>query len=111
MSYDNRIKEQLLHVKKETIETFGAVSEETVKEMVKNVLHIMQTDYAVAVSGIMGPDGGTTEKPVGLVCVAVADKNKTITKKFNFRFDRNRNIQLTATNALNLIRQLIVDNS
>jgi len=111
VSYDNRIKEQLLHVKKETIETFGAVSEETVKEMVKNVLHIMQTDYAVAVSGIMGPDGGTTEKPVGLVCVAVADKNKAITKKFNFRFDRNRNIQLTATNALNLIRQLIVDNS
>lgn len=111
VSYDNRIKEQLLHVKKETIETFGAVSEETVKEMVKNVLHIMQTDFAVAVSGIMGPDGGTTEKPVGLVWVAVADKNKTITKKFNFRFDRNRNIQLTATNALNLIRQLIVDNS
>jgi len=111
VSYDNRIKEELLQVKKKTIETHGAVSEETVKEMAKNVLHIMQTDYAIAVSGIMGPDGGTAEKPVGLVWVAVADVSKTITKKFIFRFDRNRNIQLTATNALNLLRQLIVDNS
>ncbi len=111
VSYDNSIKEKVLHVKKETLETFGAVSEETVKEMVQNILQIMQTDYAIAVSGIMGPDGGTAEKPVGLVWIAIAGNKKIITKKFNFRFDRNRNIQLTATNALNLIRQLIVDNS
>lgn len=111
VSYDNSIKEKVLHVKKETLETFGAVSEETVKEMVQSILNIMQTDYAIAVSGIMGPDGGTAEKPVGLVWIAIDDNKKIITKKFNFRFDRNRNIQLTATNALNLIRQLIVDNS
>lgn len=110
VSYNNRIKEKILHVKKETLQTFGAVSEETVTAMAQNVLHILQTDYAIAVSGIMGPDGGTNEKPLGLVWVAVADKSKTITKKFNFNFDRNKNIQLTATNALNLIRQLIVDN-
>ena len=111
VSYDNRIKEEVLHVKKETITNCGAVSEETVIEMAQHILAIMKTDYAIAVSGIMGPDGGTEDKPVGLVWIAVADKKSIISKKFNFRFDRNRNIQLTATNALNLIRQLIVDNS
>ena len=111
VSYDNRIKEEVLHVKKETITNCGAVSKETVIEMAQHILAIMKTDYAIAVSGIMGPDGGTEDKPVGLVWIAVADKKSIISKKFNFRFDRNRNIQLTATNALNLIRQLIVDNS
>jgi nicotinamide-nucleotide amidase len=111
ISYDNRIKEQILHVPIETLENFGAVSSETVTKMAQEVLQIMQTDYAIAVSGIMGPDGGTDEKPVGLVWVAVANKNKIVVHQFNFRFDRSRNIQLTATNALNMVRQLIVDNS
>lgn len=111
VSYDNSIKKNVLHVKEETLQTVGAVSEETVKEMAKGVLSIMQTDYAVAVSGIMGPDGGTEDKPVGTVWVAVANEEKTETKKFNFRFDRQRNIELTAINALNLLRLFIIQNS
>lgn len=111
VSYDNSIKKNVLHVKEETLQTVGAVSEETVKEMAKGVLNIMQTDYAVAVSGIMGPDGGSEDKPVGTVWVAVANKENTETKKFNFRFDRQRNIELTAINALNLLRLFIIQNS
>jgi len=79
--------------------------------MAGNILELMKTDYAIAVSGIMGPDGGSQEKPTGLVWIAVASKSKINVKHFNFRYDRSRNIQATATNALNLIRQLIVDNS
>ena len=104
------VKEKVLKVQNKTLNTVGAVSEETVKEMVLNVMQIMNTDYAIAVSGIMGPGGETQEKPIGTAWVAVACKSKIITKKFQFRFDRARNIQLTATNALNLMRQLIVDN-
>jgi len=110
VSYDNSIKKRVLHVSPNTLETVGAVSEDTVKQMVRSVLNIMQTDYAVAVSGIMGPAGATPEKPVGMVWIAVASKEKTVTKLFNFRFDRKINIELTATNALNLLRIFILEN-
>jgi len=108
VSYDNRIKETVLHVATTTLNTMGAVSEETVREMAASVRTLMNTDYAIAVSGIMGPDGGTGTKPVGMVWIAVASAQKTVTQLFNFRFDRARNIELTATNALNLLRQLIL---
>ena len=110
VSYDNSIKQKVLGVSSETLASVGAVSEETVKQMVSAVLSIMQTDYAIAVSGIMGPGGGSAEKPVGMVWVAVANKKTILTRQFNFRFDRRRNIELTATNALNLLRSFIVDN-
>ena len=104
VSYDNTIKENILQVKKETLQKFGAVSEETVIEMAQGVLKLMQSDYAIAVSGIMGPDGGSEEKPVGTVWVAVGNDQKIETKKLWFRFDRKRNIELTSINALNLLR-------
>jgi len=109
VSYDNSVKQNVLHVPQVVLETHGAVSEETVIAMAVNAVSLLGTDYAVSVSGIMGPSGGTTEKPVGLVWMAVANKaGKTATRSFNFRFDRARNIEMTTTNALNFLRQFIV---
>lgn len=110
ISYHNLIKETQLGVTHETLMTVGAVSEETVTQMAKSVRKIMNTDFSIAVSGIMGPDGATSEKPVGMVWIAVANKDKVVAKLFNFRFDRKRNIELTATNALNLLRTFIINN-
>jgi len=104
VSYDNSIKTKVLQVPESILETVGAVSEETVKIMAESVREIMETDYSIAVSGIMGPDGGTTEKPIGMVWIAIAKKGETIAKRFDFRYTRDRNIQLTALNALNMLR-------
>lgn len=108
VSYDNEVKKKVLHVSQDTLSSTGAVSEATVREMVKGALDLLDTDFAVATSGIMGPDGGTPDKPVGTVWVAVGDRQNIITQKFSFRFDRTRNIELTATNALNLLRKFIL---
>lgn len=107
VSYSNKIKETVLGVTPETFTTTGAVSEETVRQMHNGILQLMQTDYAIAVSGIMGPDGGTPEKPVGTVWVAVGNAKHTEVKKFHFRYDRARNIEMTAINALNMLRKVI----
>lgn len=107
--YDNRIKTELLGVSTEILNTVGAISKETVEVMAANVITTMKTDYSVAVSGIMGPGGATDTKPVGLVWIAVANKDKVMSQQFNFRFDRSRNIQLTAVNALNMLRKLIIE--
>lgn len=111
VSYDNRVKQELLGVKKETLDTYGAVSEESVKEMLQGALQQLKTDYAVAVSGIMGPDGGTKEKPVGTVWVAVGNKDKTVTHCFHFRFDRERNTRQTVMSTLDFLRKFIVANA
>jgi nicotinamide-nucleotide amidase len=111
VSYANEIKGSLLGVPKEIMETVGVVSEPTVVQMAKAARVSLNTDYAVAVSGIMGPGGATAEKPVGLVWVAIATAEKVVSQSFNFRFDRRRNIELTATNALNLLRRIIVEKS
>jgi nicotinamide-nucleotide amidase len=107
--YDNRIKTELLGVSHEILTTVGAVSKETVELMAMNIVKLMKSDFAIAVSGIMGPTGATDEKPVGMVWVAVANNEKVIAKQFNFRFDRERNIQLTVVNALNMLRLLILE--
>jgi nicotinamide-nucleotide amidase len=110
VSYDNEVKTQILKVSPETLRSVGAVSEEVVKEMAEGAMMIMNTDYAVAVSGIMGPDGGTPEKPVGTVWIAAGNRDKVVALKFQFKFDRNRNIEMTAVTALNLLRKFIVEN-
>jgi nicotinamide-nucleotide amidase len=110
VSYSNDVKESLLHVEPVTLKSFGAVSEEVVKQMLQGALQTIKTDYAIAVSGIMGPDGGSEEKPVGTVWIALGSAHKIVTKKLYFRFDRIRNIQLTAVNALNMLRQFIIEN-
>jgi len=109
VSYDNEIKENILNVSHQTLETMGAVSEDTVVQMIKGTLLNLKTDYALATSGIMGPDGGTNDKPVGMVWVAVGNREKVRTHAFHFRFDRQRNIELTAHNALNMLRKFILE--
>jgi nicotinamide-nucleotide amidase len=111
VSYDNQVKEGLLGVTKETLLQHGAVSEEVIRQMVTGVLAHLNTDYAIAVSGIMGPGGGSAEKPVGTVWVAAASHQQTVVETMRFRFDRRRNIELTAINALNLLRKLILSES
>lgn len=108
ISYANEVKENLLDVKHETLLTVGAVSEETVIQMVQGALTQLKVDYTVATSGILGPGGGTPEKPVGMVWVAVGNKDKIITQKFQWRFDRGRNTDLTVQNALNMLRKFIL---
>jgi nicotinamide-nucleotide amidase len=111
ISYANEVKENILGVPGKTLKTVGAVSEETVIQMVKGAIEKLNVDFAVATSGIMGPDGGSDEKPVGTVWVAVGNKDKIQTFKLGFRFDRQRNIEMTSHTALNLLRKFILANS
>lgn len=109
VSYANDAKENALGVQHATLVKHGAVSEETVIEMAKGVFQIMKVDYAVATSGIMGPIGGTPEKPVGTVWIAVANKNKVAAKKHFVHMDRIRNIEMAAFIALNMLRLFIIE--
>lgn len=111
VGYSNQAKEKVLKVNKNTIVQHGAVSKNTVQEMLTGVLNVMDADYAIAVSGIMGPGGGSADKPVGTVWVAAGNNQKCITQKFHFRLGRQQNIHLTALNALNLLRKFIVENN
>ncbi|MEP7256209.1 MAG: CinA family nicotinamide mononucleotide deamidase-related protein [Ferruginibacter sp.] len=108
VTYSYKAKEDLLQVDKEILESKGAVSEEIVLQMAKGALKNIQSDYVIAVSGIMGPDGGMPDKPVGTVWVAIGNTKKIQAQKLYFRFDRTRNIQLTAASALNLLRKFIL---
>jgi nicotinamide-nucleotide amidase len=109
ISYDNRIKTEFLDVPEQILHTVGAVSQEAVELMAKSVREKMKTDYAVSVSGIMGPSGQTDEKPLGMVWIGVANKEKVVSKVFYLRFDRLRNIEVTANQAINLLRLLIIN--
>lgn len=107
VSYANEVKTRLLHVPEDILLTEGAVSEATVTKMAEEARILMNVDIALSISGILGPGGGTEEKPVGLVWMAVADKHRTISKKFNFFYDRLRNKEMAAHAALNMIRLFI----
>jgi len=109
--YHNTHKHELLGVENAIFEKSGAVSEECVIEMASGVKNKFNADYSIAVSGIAGPSGGSSEKPVGFVWVAIATPNEIITEKFQFGTDRNRNIRMTALAALNKLRKCIVANS
>ena len=111
VSYANDVKERLLGVTDKTLRSVGAVSEETVVQMVKGAIEKLQVDFVVATSGIMGPDGGSEEKPVGTVWIAAGNKEKIETAKLAFRFDRERNIEMTAYAALNFLRKFILANT
>ncbi len=105
VAYANEIKMQELGVKKETLDKHGAVSKETAKQMAIGAKKKFKTDFAIATTGIAGPSGGTLEKPVGMVWIAIATPTKIITEKFQFNDNRERNIRRTALSALNMFRK------
>ncbi len=109
VSYSNAVKQKILGVQEETLNNYGAVSEETVTEMLKGLLGKMNTDYGIAVSGIMGPGGGSEEKPVGTVWMAVGNLENHQCQKLNLRFKRERNIEVASMMALNFLRKFIVE--
>ncbi|MEJ6979921.1 competence/damage-inducible protein A [Pedobacter sp. P351] len=107
VTYSNELKIKILDVSDDTLEQFGAVSEETVREMACGALNKFNSDYSIAISGIAGPGGGTDEKPVGTVWVAVAGQKRVITKKFSFGSRRLQNIERSAINALILLFHIL----
>ncbi len=107
VSYSNDLKIGMLGVSANTLSEHGAVSEFTVTEMANGAKKNYNSDYSIAVSGIAGPDGGSVEKPVGTVWIAVAGKSKTISKKFNFGSKRAQNIERSAISALTLLFKLL----
>lgn len=107
VAYAYELKESILGVKESTLSTYGAVSEQTVSEMAEGAIKHFKTDYAIAVSGIAGPDGGTADKPVGTVWIAISSKNKTVAKVFNFSNKRIQNIERSATSALTMLLNLL----
>lgn len=109
VSYANSVKSDFLHVDEKILKAHGAVSEETVTAMVEGAVKELKADYCIATSGIMGPDGGTAEKPVGTVWVGVGNNDKVVAQLFHFRFDRSRNIEMTAVQALNMLRKFLIE--
>ncbi|MCA1763021.1 MAG: CinA family protein [Flavobacteriales bacterium] len=95
-------------VAEEKLKNYGAVSEEVVKEMAEGARKKFKTDYAIATSGIAGPDGGTKEKPIGLVWMAIAGPEKTVARMENPSRNRERNITISSLTALNWLRNKII---
>lgn len=108
IAYSYALKEKLLGVSAEVLNTEGAVSENCVREMVRGAVERMGVDIAVAVSGIAGPGGGTPDKPVGTVWLAVGDKDSIITAKLGIDRGRLKNIEYAANSGLNLIRKFLL---
>jgi nicotinamide-nucleotide amidase len=107
VTYSNEMKTALLGVNPVTISSAGAVSEETVREMAEGAVKKLGSDIAIAVSGIAGPGGGTPEKPVGTVWIAVSSGTQTLANKFVFGRDRGKNIQMAGVYALNMLNKFL----
>ena len=108
--YSNICKINQLHVQENALQNHGAVSQEVVEQMAIGVKRKLNTDYGLATSGIAGPTGGTPEKPVGTIWIALATKNGVISKKLNLGYSRDRNIHVTSLSALNLLRLELLGN-
>ena len=109
VAYSYEMKEKFLDVNPGLLNTKGAVSEEVVIQMAENIKSKFKTDYSIAVSGIAGPDGGTPEKPVGTVWVAIAAPSKTITRKLQLGDNRERVVLETTQHALNMLRKILIN--
>ena len=107
VSYSNEVKNRILHVSAETLSVCGAVSEETARAMAEGIRNLMQTDLGVGITGIAGPDGGSAEKPVGLVYIAVANQAKVTVHKNNFYGTRSENKYAAVNHALVMIQDII----
>ena len=110
VTYSNEAKMVILQVDSNTLKNFGAVSEETCREMCENLKNISGCDFNVSVTGIAGPGGGSPEKPVGLVFIGLATKDKTIIKKYNFTGSRNTIQMRTVNAALDMVRKNLIKN-
>src|SRR5664280_207783 len=108
VAYDNKVKENILGIPAEVISKYGAVSEEVARLMAEGARRIMETDYAVATTGIAGPDGGTDSKPVGTICIAVASEHGTVSEKHIYGNERIININRFSIAALSLARKQII---
>jgi nicotinamide-nucleotide amidase len=104
ITYSNELKGKLANVDEKIIDGFGAVSSEVVEQMARNGRDLLGVDVCLATSGVAGPEGGTNEKPVGLVWIGISTSDRTISKCFRFGDNRERNIQMTVLTALNLVR-------
>ncbi len=109
VAYSNEIKENVLGVKSRSLEKHGAVSEEVVKEMALGVRELYGTDCSIATSGIAGPDGGTEDKPVGTVWIAVCCGDEFYARRFQYGKHRQRNINMSALSALNILRKMLLE--
>lgn len=107
VAYANDVKSELLKVSEDTLKKYGAVSQEVVENMAFNVKSLFGTDYALATSGIAGPDGGTAEKPVGTVWIALAGPDGVVSELHKFGDHRGRNIRRTTLAAVNLLRKAL----
>ena len=107
VSYSNDVKSRILHVSGDTLAVFGAVSAETAHEMAEGVRNLIQTDIGVGITGITGPDGGSCEKPVGLVYIAVSTGAHITASKNNFSGTRGENKMMAVEKALTMIQSAI----
>ena len=108
VAYSNELKIRILGVEKALIDNYGAVSRQVVVAMAENVRKICQADYAIATSGIAGPDGETADKPAGTTWIAVVTAGNTIANQFHFGDIRDRNIHKASVTALNMLRKLLL---
>jgi nicotinamide-nucleotide amidase len=108
VSYANVVKMETLGVSESDLREHGAVSEPVVRQMAEGVREKLKSDFGVATSGIAGPDGGTEDKPVGTVWIAVAGPERTIAKRYQFGHNRARNIEISANTALNMLRKELI---
>lgn len=109
VTYSNKAKRSRLNVKKSTLVKYGAVSEQTAKEMAKGCAQVSKADVTVSTTGIAGPDGGSDDKPVGLVYIGCSVCGKTRVEKYNFDGDRSQVRSMAASAALALLRMCILE--
>lgn len=107
ITYSNEAKERLVGVRTKTLESYGAVSDQTAKEMALGAAKVANSNVALSTTGIAGPDGGTAEKPVGLVYVGCCIEGKTTVREFRFKGNRKQNRDETVQEALKLLQEML----